>query len=166
QPIQLVLPFFAVWELIYEFVFCKSVNLYYKYRYNRADETLFMYLFKKVCGGIIRFYKKTYNIFGICQLDLLVEDGRQEQKAKEKKYYLSSKKIYSERFSTDCFSDIFTQKSLKSKVGINDLEEYGGNKATFEELIQQNSYFVRKLIFDNKEYLSGKLNILDLDDDD
>ena len=34
------------------------------------------------------------------------------------------KKIYSKRFSTDCFSDFFTQKALKSKLGLNDLQEF------------------------------------------
>lgn len=34
-----------------------------------------------------------------------------------------TKKIYSKRFSMDCFSDFFTEKALRSPVGINDLEE-------------------------------------------
>ena len=57
-----------------------------------------------------------------------------------------SKKIYSKRFSTDCFSDFFTQKALKSNFGLNDLPEYQSEKATFEELQEQNSYFMNDLM--------------------
>lgn len=66
-----------------------------------------------------------------------------------------SKKIYSKRFSTDCFSDFFTAKALRSLVGIDDLSEYATEKATFDELSMQNSYFVNDLLdglkHDNKE---------------
>ena len=71
----------------------------------------------------------------------------------EHKYYLSVKKIYSKRFSTDCFSDFFTVKALRSKVGIDDLKEYATEKATFPELQAQNSYFVNDLI---KGFLNEK----------
>ena len=56
-----------------------------------------------------------------------------------------SKKIYSKRFSTDCFSDFFDKKALNSKYGINDLKEYGTEKATFDELKEQHSYFITDL---------------------
>ncbi len=56
-----------------------------------------------------------------------------------------NKKIYSKRFSTDCFSDFFAKKALRSPVGINDLPEYAAEKATFEELRMQNSYFIHDL---------------------
>ena len=57
-----------------------------------------------------------------------------------------SKKIYSKRFSTDCFSDFFTEKALRSPVGIDDLPEYSTEKATFDELSEQNSYFINDLL--------------------
>ena len=57
-----------------------------------------------------------------------------------------SKKIYSRRFSTDCFSEFFREKALRSKVGINDLLEYKTERATFEELKKQNSYFITDLV--------------------
>ena len=57
-----------------------------------------------------------------------------------------TKKIYSKRFSTDCFSDFFTEKALRSPVGIDDLPEYSTEKATFDELSEQNSYFINDLL--------------------
>ena len=75
-----------------------------------------------------------------------MESGTQDGEIYEHNYFLSSKKIYSKRFSTDCFSDFFTEKALHSKVGIDDLREYATEKATFDELQAQNSYFVNDLM--------------------
>ena len=69
-------------------------------------------------------------------------DGKMENK----KYFIMNAKIYSRRFATDCFSDFFTEKALRSAVGIDDLREYATEKATFDELTAQNSYFVGDLL--------------------
>lgn len=76
----------------------------------------------------------------------------------ENKYYLTSKKIYSKRFSTDCFSDFFTEKALRSPVGIDDLSEYATEKATFSELGTQNSYFINDLLKGMEHYEQTKEN--------
>ena len=57
-----------------------------------------------------------------------------------------SKKIYSKRFSTDCFSDFFENKAIRSNYGIDDLREYATEKATLDELKAQNSYFIEDLV--------------------
>jgi hypothetical protein len=74
-----------------------------------------------------------------------VEKGTQDGQVKESSYYLMCKKIYSKRFSTDCFSEVFTDKSLKCKLGLNDIIEFKTEKATFEEMLQENSYFFNDL---------------------
>ena len=66
-------------------------------------------------------------------------------KVEKKKYYLANNKIYSRRFSTDCFSDYFNELAGKSKVGLSDYLEYVTEKASVEELEKQNSYFVNSL---------------------
>lgn len=143
---QLAMPFFTITENIYAFVFSKFANLYYKYRFVRSDNTLPMYMLKKFTAMIHNYYKGIYNTFGYCKLDLSVESGTQDGQMQSRNYYLMHKKIYSKRFSTDCFSDFFTNKNLRSPVGINDLPEYESEKATIEELQQQNSYFINDLI--------------------
>ena len=75
-----------------------------------------------------------------------VESGTQDGELNENRYFLANKKIYSKRFSTDCFSDFFTQKALRSPVGIDDLPEYLTEKASFDELKMQNSYFINDLV--------------------
>ena len=50
---ELALPFFALEELLYSFIYDKFVGLYLKYRYIRADNTLPMYVFKKLMQFIM-----------------------------------------------------------------------------------------------------------------
>ena len=73
------------------------------------------------------------------------ERGTMDGKTERKKYFLMNAKIYSERFSTDCFSDYFSELAKKSKVGLNDYLEYAAEKASVEELKKQNSYFINSL---------------------
>ena len=59
-----------------------------------------------------------------------------------------NKKIYSKRFSTDCFSDYFNELAKNTKIGLNDYMEYATEKATIAELKTQNSYFINALYKD------------------
>ena len=92
------------------------------------------------------YYKGIYNTFGYAKMKLQVESGTLDGELTEKAYYLDNKRIYSDRFATDCFSDFFETKTLRSKIGINDLEEYESSRATMDELKMQNSYFITELI--------------------
>ena len=91
-------------------------------------------------------YKGIYNTFGYSKMSVQVESGTQDGELSAKSYYLDNKRIYSNRFSTDCFSEFFTTKALRSTVGFDDLDEYKTSKATFEELQMQNSYFIADLM--------------------
>ena len=146
SPAKLTMPWFFVEELLYDFIFNKFMNLYYKYRHSRSDNTLFMYLTKKICGSFIRYYQRTYNQFGYYELSTIIERGTQDGESKRNAYYLSKKKIHSKVFSTDCFNSFFTEKSLRSDVGFDDLPNYAGVKATLDELLQQNSYFIYEMV--------------------
>lgn len=143
---HLAMPFFSLGELFYSFVFAHFTNLYYRYRFVRSDNTLPMYLLKTITAKIQHYYTRIYNRFGYCVLRVQTESGTQDGEISEHKYYLMHKKIYRKRFSTDCFSDFFTAKVLRSPVGIDDLPEYNTEKASFGELRYQNSYFVNDLL--------------------
>lgn len=142
---KLAMPFFAIEELIYDFVFSRFVNLYKKYRYLRGDNTLSMYVLKSICTKIHSYYTGIYNRFSYIPCDIALEAGVQDGKMAMKKYYLATKKIYSKRFSTDCFSEFFTEKTLKSTFGLDDLVEFKTEKASFDEMLQENSYFFEDL---------------------
>jgi hypothetical protein len=143
---RLAMPFFSLGELFYSFMFPWFTDKYYDYRYRRGDNTLANHLIKKGVTALHNYYTRIYNTFGYCALNVVVESGTQDGPIKKNRYFLMSKKIYSRRFSTDCFSEFFREKALRSKVGINDLEEYKTERATFEELKKQNSYFITDLV--------------------
>lgn len=149
--LRLAMPFFFIAELLYSFILGRFVNAYYKYRYMRGDNTLSMHILKTFAAKIQHYYTGVYNTFGYCTLTVQVESGTQDGELSAHKYYLANKKIYAKRFSTDCFSDFFTEKALRSPVGIDDLREYATEKATVGELQRQNSYFVRDMIRDFKK---------------
>ena len=79
------------------------------------------------------------------KVNLQVEKGTQDGMVKESNYFLMPKKIYSRRFSTDAFAEYFNEKALRSALGIEDLQSYETEKATMEELKQQNSYWINDL---------------------
>lgn len=143
---KLAMPFFFLEELLYSLVFSKFVGFYYDYRFARADNTLFMYLIKGITSKLHNYYKRTYNNYAYMPIALQTENGTLDGKLKESKYYLALKKIYAKRFSTDCLSEFFTDKAITSPIGINDLEEYSTERASFAELQKQNSYFISDLM--------------------
>lgn len=92
------------------------------------------------------FYKiLIYNMFGCQRLQVQIQNGSLDGQLKNQNYYISRKKTYSKRFATDCFADFFREKALTAPVGLDDLDEYETERATWEELKQQTSYFVRDL---------------------
>lgn len=142
---NLAMPLFALEDLVIQLLVGKFSNRYYKYRFERGDNTLFMYLYHGLISKLNNYQKRIYNTFGYYKVNVSVEKGTQDEEKKRSKYYLMCKKIYSKRFSTDCFSDFFNEKALRSKLGIDDLQEFTTEKATFEELEQENSYFFNDL---------------------
>jgi hypothetical protein len=140
------MPFFFIEEILHDFLFSKFVSMYYRYRHNRGDNTLFMHIIKTLTAKINGFYNGIYNTFSYRRQDLDVERGTLDGERRNCTYYLMTKKIYAKRFSTDCYSEVFAEKALTSKIGFDDLEEYKTDCATFEELKKQNSYFVKGLL--------------------
>lgn len=149
SDMELTMPLFDLENLVISFLFDKFISSYTDFRYKRGDYTLPMYLYKNFICKIYNYRKRIFNQFGYLKLDLQVEKGTMDEgiaAIKDCNYYLMFKKIYSKRFSTDCFSDIFTFKKLKSKLGLNDLEEFETEKASFEEMLKENSYFFNELV--------------------
>lgn len=142
---RLALPLFFLEELLHDIVFSRFSSFFLDYRFIRADNTLFMHLLKNISFRLHNYYVKTYNLFGYTKLVIETESGKQDGEVKEYYYYLSDKKIYSKRFSSDCYADFFAKNILSSKFGLEDLEEYKSVCASKEELAKQNSYFIRDL---------------------
>ena len=152
---KLALPFYIYEELITEIIFNRVIGLYYDFRYRRGDNTLLIYLLKSIASWLFKRNSKIYNKYGYSVLKIEKERGTLDEKVEKKKYFILNKKIYSKRFSTDCFSDYFNDMAKRTKVGIMDYYEYSGEKATIEELKLQNSYFINSLYKDSDANKTG-----------
>lgn len=151
---SLAMPFFNLTELFYGWLYNRYANIYTDYRYNRGDNTLTYYLITSLMGKMQHYYTGIYNRFGFNALNVQVESGTLDGERKDGKYYLSWKKIYSNRFSTDCMSAFWSERAINSSVGLNDVDEYQTSMASWDELKAQNSYFVRDTLLmglDGKE---------------
>ncbi len=142
---RLALPFYTIEEMVIELIYGRFIDLYAGFRYNRGDNTLLVHILKSVTAWLWKHNVKIYNKYGYSVLTVAKQAGTMDGKIRRKKYYLCNRKIYSRRFSTDCFSDYFNEQAKKTFVGINDYLEYATEKASVEELKEQNSYFINGL---------------------
>ena len=153
SDIMLAMPGFLFGDLFYDLFYGKIKNLYYTIRFNRGDHTLFLYLIKNLFEIFLRHYVRIYNRFGVMKMTLGTRAGTMDAEAVQHDYYLAVKKIYSDRFSTDCYSEYFRSRALASKFSLITAKEYEGVRATLGELNEQNSYFIRDL---NKTFKKEK----------
>ena len=105
-----------------------------------------MYLLHGGAALLRQYHSGIYNTFGYYKIRLQVENGTQDGEYLERWYYLMIGKTYRLRFSTDCFSGVFSEQALRALFGIIDMREFRTEKATFEEMAVQNSYFFNDLI--------------------
>ena len=152
SKLELTMPNFAVADLIYHWIYEPAMETYYKLRNVRKDNCLLVFLLRVGVSLMSRFYARYYDQFGEFTLQVQKESGRAYGNNKSSagdaeihEYYLSTKKIYSNRFSTDCYSDFFKKRQLESDIGINDYPCYSGLKMTVEEMDQQHDYFIMDL---------------------
>ena len=143
---RLAMPLFSLGDTILTWFLSKFKEKYYQTRFERGDNPLGLYLHHNLSAKLNTYHKGIYNQFGYFKLKIQVEKGTLDGQLKECSYYLMAKKIYSKRFSTDCFSDVFKYRTLNSNLGLNDILEFKSEKATLEEMMLENSYFFNDLI--------------------
>lgn len=85
--------------------------------------------------------ERVNNLFGCSVLSLSIAQGRNDDEPLKRKYYIQSKKIWSERYDTACLSGIYEARGKLNRIGIDDIEEYHGKLATDAELQKQHSHF-------------------------
>ena len=142
---RLALPFYALEEMVSEWMAERFLSLYTDLRFLRGDNTLLVYLLKGATAWLWQRNLRVYNRFGYCVLRLEKERGTLDGRFSRKKYFLMNTKIYAQRFSTDCFSDYFNDMARRTHTGLADYAEYASERASVEELRAQNSYFIDSL---------------------
>ena len=150
EETRLALPFYTIEEMLSEWAFNRFIDLYYDFRYRRGDNTLLVYFLKQITAWLWKRNVRIYNKYGYSILRIGQERGTMDGKRSFKRYFLINRKIYSRRFTTDCFSDFFNEMARECKVGLSDYLEYVTEKASVDELKQQNSYFINALYGSNE----------------
>ena len=142
---RLAMPFFVFYEMLYDFALGKFQEFYPQYRYDCADGHLLVRWFHSWVHWIVGYGERIHNRFGYMTAEMEMQVGMKEGAIQSVTYYLSKKKVYSRRFSTDCYRAFFESGSLRSGKGLPDYQEYQDTCATLDELHRQNSYFIRDM---------------------
>ena len=151
EDLDNVLLLFFIDSIVYDLLFSRFREFYIKYKHFRSDKTLLLYLYKKLFIKFNHRYVKLLKTYGYNILKLKSEKGTLDNEFEENNYYLMHKKIYSDRFATDAFSDFFVSKSLNCNIGLSDIEEYKNVKANIEEFEKQNSFFISDIMKYSKD---------------
>lgn len=139
------LPLFSLDYVVHGTLYGILDGIHRRYRHARSDDTLAMHILNGISSWIHGWYKRERNEYGFVVVDAQTERGTMDGAMDDRRYYRCNKKVYSVRYSTDCFSDFFVRRGLRSPMGIGDLPEYETERASLEELSIQRSYFVERL---------------------
>ncbi len=145
SPVRLAMPFFVFYDILFDWVKGKFSEAYPQYRFDCGDNHLIVRWLHTWAHWIVGHGERIHNRFGYMSVEMEMQVGMKEGEIETVSYYISTKKVYSRRFSTDCYRAYFEHGSLKSKKGLPDYPEYKNTDATLKELHRQNSYFIREL---------------------
>ena len=146
---KIVMPFSLPDELIYRLATSIYDKVYYKLRNLRGDanNTLLVYLMKKLYGLIFRHYDRISKEFGVYVAHLNIWDAMQDEQLTDKgKYYICAKQTYANRFATDGIKQFYHKKAMNSEYGLNDFPTFEGKHITVSEMEDSESIFYGKLI--------------------
>ena len=82
------------------------------------------------------------------QLEIEITRGKIDAEPEKGKYFLSTKKMFSNRYNTACFQELFGARSLRSGIGIDDYAEFESTTASVEELESMHQYFTKEIFKD------------------
>ncbi len=142
SPVYPVLPFFTWAEMFFSFFRGRWEN--FKVQYDSIDRDMCAPVFyvQRLLAACFAIHERTTNRFGRMVSSLTLAAGDEESDRREVPYYLATKKIYSERFATNCHKGMFERAAARTRVGIADYPTYSGILATDEELQKQHSFFI------------------------
>lgn len=151
---KILMPFFTFEEAAYLIMKSWFGRIYDRFRENRGDTTLTMYLLKHFCKMIYDHYAKVFNRFGGHFLKVNIETGMRSAEGKIEslgdlkrgKLFISNVKVYANVFRTDAWRGVLEERAARSEAGLSDIPCYQGVEATIDEFKEQRSYFFRDLL--------------------
>lgn len=151
-------PFFPFIEWCADIVLSFVDNLFFKYRFNRDENTLIFQFIKDIQSKINKYKKYMSNMYGVEISPVNLLDGSKTEERnviRSIDFPMLNSLIYSSRFKTDAYADVFNERGLESEYGLNDIPCFESERATVAELELTNQYFIRDLL-NAKE---GKLKV-------
>lgn len=142
---KLAMPWYFLEDTLYAFLHSRFERRHKSERFNRGDNTLPYYIFHSVMSWLEGKHSRIYNTFGYELMKVSVQDGLKANEKTLHKFFISNKKDLSKRYSTDCLSDTLAVRALRATWGLDDEPMYKTERATFDETLQQNSYFIRDI---------------------
>lgn len=140
---KLALPWYWLVELVCN-PLIEMFNKYYtKYRANRSDDCLPMYLLRNTMSRLYCFNDNIQNKYSYFSDKISATSGLEGRTTKGK-FYVSTKMAYSKVFATDCYAD-FLNRCNKDGVSINDIPTYKDVKPSRTEFLKQHSYVISDL---------------------
>ncbi len=114
-------------------------------KYSRSDNTLTMYLMRKIFSPIFHYVDRMQNAYGCYRIKLKVTDGADDELLQGDSYYITSMKTLSGAFATDTWKALYHKKALRSRFGLNDVPQYKTVRADDKELGQVHSLLFKRL---------------------
>jgi len=149
SELKLAMRFCFMPQLV-EWLVPKYMNWYHDVKKWGNENTYFVFILHSIIGVFFQAAERKKNTFGFYTQIYGTEPGdmidSSNRSLVEHKYYLMPKKIYSRRYATDAFKDIFATKVSNAGTSLYDLPTYESDCATLEELKQQNSYMVNTFL--------------------
>ena len=139
---ELLMPMYFVEEFIHDLVFPRWQSFYVNYRYLRGDTCLPVYVAHNLMSLVHIEYRKKYNLFGYNVLNVTVQSGKMDSEPIKDRIHILHKKVYSDRFATDCHYGFFAPGLRDANCSFDQYAEYNDTVASVEELLYQNSYFI------------------------
>ena len=141
----ITLPFFELETVLNGFLLSHFDPYYVQYRLHRSDGTLFMYLILHVVSLYWGWYIRKFNTFAFDVLTIGIEKGTLDGNLNMHQYYISHKKTFAKRYSTDAFRDMLAVRALEARHGLHQQPKYKGLWSQPEEYDCQHSFAVEKI---------------------
>jgi len=141
----ITLPFFELETVLNGFLLSHFDPYFVQYRLHRSDGTLFMYLVHHLVSAYWGWYIRKFNTFAFDVLTVGIEKGTLDGQVDMHEYYISHKKTFAKRYSTDAFRNMLATRALEARHGLHQQPRYRGLWCEADEYEQQNSFAVDKL---------------------
>ncbi len=137
---------YCILPWIYMYMFIPAYSKYYNKVMNYGNTGLkgIRYVHTPISWCYARS-DRVLNRYSAMVANVTIQEGNLESEPKPHEYYIMPKKIYSQRYSTDCYKDYFSERAKYSSWSLIGSRSYENVEATLEELEAQNSYLIERL---------------------